>query len=933
MKNRVNKSDNHDDEKKKRKRRRRRKGQNPTESPKKRPQKKEKTKKSKLGNLRSIFRKAVLASIIAHAPIIGGAFQEHENQYNGPIGFIDYGAGRGSGKGGESPSYESIVEEAKEEVIEQRHLTPEEANDSLKDISPEAHVGFKQAQEAIKERQAAREKNIDPERVKAHKAEIRRKLENGEKILFSEFAFEVEEIAMGVPHDVIEEGKATFMQEMAELEAKKPPKPTRAFLNEVVQYTESGELQEAYDVTRTSIADYLTRKGKGSRGNCQARGKYGVMALEHLYPEYWDDNVAMQQNGKHVRGLFTIEDETYMLEPGVRLVTEANKRGTIIFHPRKIMEIYAEMDVDPVAVEGELTKEEKNKKAKGLPIVTDNTAFPYPEADGQLIGSNDDMSHLYEKKRLIPQETRNRFKPPIPPQQEARIQGQGGQGGAGGASPKPEEKKQMESPEMTFHVVKDEQGNTTEVLPWEPDVYSDQELVDRVRANKFFASDYYKHNPAGGLANHIGPMLNPSAKSLKAVNEMQVDELIFGDVSNYGQAALKEIFKTPARRVEFQLDHPHIPMTLRAALQSQEYADFSKDLKLSINRDLFKKPHFEKEDQGLSKEEMEMIIPGTGGLELYYHQRKNYSPEEIKMIARSGRPYVILNGSQCYFGYEEALKHMEGSETTLVISDERYIELLLQDSSILLKKNISTMAEYFPAINSLYNQRRVSEYTMLNAYLLNERGFENLSDEQKTKAKSRLEGILYLLEQKMRRQDPTNAESSIQSMRSKAEMKAQNNDEKAFPFPEACMGICTIPETDQEAAELGVERTKTIQVAGKNMEIGWRARRHVEVKFEGETYYLDYRQGYKEINHIKVMPDNSTVGVIIKIHFINRNDIVVREDNRSGQSEQIIKEPNAETQSSQGTSGPIPFGPNVLRPNNSGTTITIRPEDSKDDTQ
>lgn len=743
------------------------------ERPKRREKKEKRTKfDEKIENLQKFFRRAIFLSIVAHAPIWGGALIGQKPIQWGKIGIVNYGEGNLPG----------WVKDTEKTIEKEWDVTPEEAKEIVEHVDPEALEGFKKAQKAIEMRKAERAKNIDPERVKRHKEEIRRKLEAGEKILYRDFVFEVEEIAEGVDPQVVENGRKIFLEEMKTLEAMKPPKPTREFLREMVSLSESKEKGDAYEPTRTSVAEYCDRKGKGLRGNCQARGKYMAMALEYLYPDRWED-VQQQKTGNHIRTLFTIDKKTYQMEPGVPELTQQDRKGTILFHPDRSIEMYAGKKVDPVPVEGGPVKEKKKKD--GLPVITDNTAFPTPQADGKLRDQDQDMSFLYQKK-FTPPEVRNLRLEPIPVQPQ-----------------KPPEPGVLDLAEP--FIVKDKKGNITEVLPWKPKDYTDQEITDRV-SGKYFFGNARQYGKKGAE----GPILNPSVKTIQKINRLAVDEIHYEDNGIMSQDALEEIFKTPVKRIKFHLKHPTLTMALGHALKhSRSAGEYKGELMLEINRDPKNRLGVTGDEQGLPPDQFKILMSGDGGLSLRYNLRKNFDEEETKMIARSSRPYVLLQGSQCTLN-SEVLKHMKDAKiTTLVLHGNAYFPLVIESPDLLLNEKIAPVIEFFDE-NDEHHQ--FSQEGIKNAYLLRE--ILNALGKKSGRLDAMIEKLEKVMKEKFRWDD-----DALEKLKAAAVEHFEDKGIESGPM--GSMGACQIPETNEEAKRMGVQSKQLVSPQGVQYTEHW----------------------------------------------------------------------------------------------------------------
>lgn len=785
-----------------------------SEQKEKRKKKEERTLSDKKSEkLQRFFRKAILLSLIGHAPLIIGGLTEKEKTHWSQVGLINFNDGHANWAG-----------KVKKELEKTKDITPEEAEKIIDNTDPEAVEGFEKARRAIEMRKAEREKRIDENKVREHKEKIRKKLEEGEKVSYEQFIFESEEIAMGIDPQVVENARKIFAQEMEQLEALKPQKPTREFLREVVSLSESKEKSGAYEPTRTSLSEYLDRKGKGLRGNCVARGKYMAMALEHLYPNHWKD-VLQQKTGNHIRTLLKVDGATYMMEPGVRELTDEERKGTIFFHPDKTIEMYAGFKIDPIAVEGGPVKSEDKKE--GLPVITDENkdAFPTPEAAGKLRDQDEDMSFLY-KPKYTPPEVRDLNLPPIQEIEKKKD-----------VPYNPDDlKKKKELDLAQFVVVEDESGEMKEVIPWEPEDYPDIELMGRVVGKTFYGDRIQRRNN----------MLNPSVKTIQKINSFAVETARYGSGEHFSQDAFEEIFKSPIKRTVFAFNHPYIPMSPMAAFtNSKSFKEYAGELELNINRDTERTPGKQFEKQGFEPEQFQALMDGKGGLALNYSQRKPFEEKEMKMIAGSSRPYILLKGYQCGIN-SEFLEHMQQAEkTTLLLHGNLYFPLVYQNPKLLLNKKVQPIGEYFD--EKRYDILSDIETSLKNAYAARERiGKTQFKDEIGQEGINRLDQIIAKMEQLSGQN-----EDQLNKLKEEAITFVAAAGEADEPMGSLGAAICNIPETKEEAQKMGIQ--ESIQITSPEGVT-------YSKKFNGEVVIPNgvRRQGEKTII---ALPDGHSVEI------------------------------------------------------------------------
>ncbi len=792
---------------------------------------------------KKIFRRALMLSVIAHTPVICGSFTDQNNKWE-QQSFFDSGLDMWDWQ-----------KDVKETIKKELNLDEEEAEEVISKIDPQTLEGIEKAKRAIEMRKSDRAKNIDPEKVKNHKDEIRRKLEAGEQILFRDFIFESEEITMGIEPEIVKNAKNIFLEEMEELEKEKPNVPTREFLRRIVSYSEESDAKKggAYETTQASLSVYLDRKGKGLRGNCEARGKYMVMALEYLYPERWED-VYMQRTADHIRALFKIGETTYMMEPGIRVLTENDRAGTIIYKPQTIIELYAGLESDPIKVEGEVN--EKDTKSN-LPTMSDTNseAFPTPKADGKLKMTSRDHSNLYNPN-LTPPEVRDME---LPKTINGKKREEKKKPDSEDKKPdkKDEESSQTEFMDISqWQIVTDEKGEMTEVLPIKPRDYSDLEISEMVQGNRFYANIRY-------LETGKRTIFNPTPATIKKINLLALDTVVYGDVTLYGQQALNEAFQTDAGEIIFDLKHPHMPMSLEHAFRSLKSAkEYTGEIQINIDRDLKGRSSVDGDEQGLSPDQFKLLMDGKGGLMLNYKQRKNYDDQEVKAVAKANRPYVMMTGNICE-GNAEALRHMNASKgTLLVLEGNRFIRAAFNHTKILENRFVVPTEEFF-------SERGKTVYPDLaalkNAYMLD---YKTQITGISPLAKERLQNYIDLLEKIFteNRHERLGTNADEETKKALAGLREQSlklfREDMENVSPIGSIGACLIPESLSEAQAMGVKT-----VTGTN-------------KF-GITYTQHWSGEISVKDGIELRPSRDNYQVlllneIIYVGWMNHEDVFVK---------------------------------------------------------
>jgi len=793
------------------------------------------------------FRWALAVSFLAHSPLMVGSALNNEENKKWVTGFFDFGGtvplgGGAGGKSGESKEKPELLDETppqwEEEVREslKKELGEKDAEKVIGEIDPEALEGFKKAQDAIKERQAERAGRVDKQKLEEYKKNLLERLENGEKILYRDFVFELELLGLGIDPAVIEEAKKIFMEEMAQLEKMKPSVPTREFLQKVVNLSESDEKNNAYEPTRTSLAEYLVRKKQGKRGNCKARGKYQAMAVEYLYPERRKD-ILLQKFGDHIRALFEVDENIYVMEPGVQILTKDDLKGTITFTLDEHMLSSAGKKivkhVDEVAEE---------KPRPDLPTINDDTAFVEPKADGKLKDFSKNHQFLYKDKFTPPETEKKKLEPSSKEkkkrneqitqefrqkeyyreydEQVAKYKRNLERAQKAGQIPPfpPNPEGVLEAAEWVV-VLNDgamqekdkswDMKDLDEILPWQPKDYDNMELSDRISGTYYNAGKSFY-----GKGTEMPGLINPSVATIKKINGFAVENVKYEEGNIFSKKVWDEIFNTPAKKIDITLNSAYLSLPFDAYLGSPKYDSVRKytgELELYVGA--YVDPHggkpsvhaqaqmhvpdyVEQNYKGyvqFSPEQFKLLMNGDGGLTINYSMEKNFSDDEIRMIANSSRPYVMLKGPVCNFR-AQALKEMQNSKkTVLVLSEQLYFEVMHLQPDLLLEPHIKMNFDYFQA-----DRRNMypSDHALFNAYYLRETLSANMaSNPAVANMVNKLNELILTMETEfMRIYIGDMKEKGEQGLNGLKGMAKGHFNRLGDTGPIGCMGMCLPPE-------------------------------------------------------------------------------------------------------------------------------------------
>jgi hypothetical protein len=222
---------------------------------------------------------------------------------------------------------------------------------------------YDQNAEIVDAKTTDRTPRIDPEKVEAHKQQLRRQLAEGEKIRFGNFYENQERYGMGIDPQVIEKGKEYFRKQIEELKKLKNRITDKELLEKMATLiVDNIKDYSSVDDTESSVFEYLASQMDGEQQNnaklkvnCKTREKKIEMALEELFPGQ-EKNIFIQYfdngEGHRIAGFHLNEHESYVFEnSGLVLLTEENKAGTLIRKAQDIVQRYAGLTSSAIQIE------------------------------------------------------------------------------------------------------------------------------------------------------------------------------------------------------------------------------------------------------------------------------------------------------------------------------------------------------------------------------------------------------------------------------------------------------------------------------------------------------------------------------------------------------------------------------------------------------
>jgi hypothetical protein len=625
--------------------------------------------------MRRAFRIALMASFLGHAPAAVGSFVQGSRHTKALAGV----------QNPVSISMPGFFNRSKNGLIEFADV------DNQYEKQKAELINF---QKALEIRENQRAKNRNPEKIEEFKRDIKRRLESHEYVSYVDFIFSAEETVEGIDHAVVENAKRIFFGEMEELKKQRPSIPDLEFLDKVVNFTEINDSQP-YEPTQTHVSVYLNRKGKNLRGNCQARAKYVAMALEYLYPEYRDgirlrDSKETENEG-HMSVVFTVNGKAYLVDKNPHDLTDDDISGTALYSLRRFIEDFAGIKNKPVKIE-KVNGHKKKAEAEGNgnidyngissfdPPQTDNKHFPNPTVSGEFEVKHKKKKHNYYSGEYRPPEIR---------ELEAEEKKKGSMKPAGKESddqrPGHVSNEAVSFEVSDFQTVFDSDGRVVEVLPWKPIEYSYdhiQSITQHIQDNMLPISMVE--------INAVDHLRTPSMGTIHRINDMVHDSAIFNEVEHYSQEALEEIMSTKGKRVVFDLAAPHLPTSLRLAFaRKKNFFNYAGTTVIIV--------HSNDGENYLPLEELALLMPGKGILEIHSRTPKSLNYEELVRIFGSERPAIDISGMQCPQNTEaivEAGKKVGKPKTFLIVSSSIFIEMAFRAPVLLDSLYVGAVIEF-----------------------------------------------------------------------------------------------------------------------------------------------------------------------------------------------------------------------------------------------
>jgi hypothetical protein len=252
---------------------------------------------------------------------------------------------------------------------------------------------------AIEETMKERASRIDPVKTEALKTETRQKLLEGQKVRFNDFFRRYEQFAMGIDPEIIRKGEEFFRSQISELTSQKGKIPEQELLRKLAGLIDDREVDySGINDNETSVFTYLASQADAAQGaettlngNCNARHKKILMALEAIFPEQFE-NVSAQALAGHLRVVFASKNGRFAIESGELVqLTDENLAGTILVKPQSLLRNFAGLAVPDARVEpGDYSHREIPPKR----VVEDGLSYRLPE-NVKLRTDTDDPSAFY----------------------------------------------------------------------------------------------------------------------------------------------------------------------------------------------------------------------------------------------------------------------------------------------------------------------------------------------------------------------------------------------------------------------------------------------------------------------------------------------------------------------------------------------------------
>jgi hypothetical protein len=615
------------------------------------------------GSITSLLR-GYFSSCILHAALIAGVYAYHLSEIPegepDPMQIV-------AGDIRENVSKVLAVQKLEEKTAREfKERTGQNLEEVIGKLNPAKRRVFDEYMDAVKKRVTKRAKNVNPEKVRAFKTGLLRKLERGEEVPYDEFIFNSELIEGGVDAGTIAAARKVFIEEMNVLKKERPPKPTIEFLNRIIKFTEQYDA-DAYEPTQSNVSVYLARKGKNKRGNCEARQKYRTMALLHLYPEL-KDKIKIQRlrsslNMEHLRALMEIDGEPYMLEDSARLLTDRERCGSIIYSPRRVIENYTGFNTQPIDLEcPEKVEVEETGPVANIPAPPTDSTLEQPESAQPLPPLKWDKTD-YLDEFMLPPETENEDPAPAA-------------------------------------------GNRTELLL--------QEDLPTEYLRRLLDTD--------GLIYLEEDIKSPTVATIRRANALvRTDNLLGvayrGDISTYTPEALAEALNNNAPWTDIILPYPVLPPALKHVLQNEDKYGGDKGWFFITVKAPLKLEEGKQTISGFSEEDLEAMNHGKKCLTIRYRKDHNISVGELRIISRLNRPYIELFGV-CLPDIIFDRSFLHSMKPTLALTTQDYLSLAAQDPDLLQESKLQSISFVETFKHSRTVNRDMFYHDMLVIYLM-----------------------------------------------------------------------------------------------------------------------------------------------------------------------------------------------------------------------
>lgn len=472
----------------------------------------------------------------------------------------------------------------------------------------------------VQARNISRYKYRDPKGEIDFRRKLASDLEQGKDVNYEKAYFTSERLGQGMTLDELQEALDAVDAMIEKLSNNKPEIPTQEFLRSMVAYCGGSK---AYHKTKSSVLGFLASGGADDKGNCEARAKLMVIAMERLYPDRLKDTNFQYYEG-HVRTLIKIQETklTYALEGEVPLVMPEDVLDTAIESPRAMLERYAKGRSQTLDVPTSGSK----LKDTGEGGITD-TIFTPPKTD----------------KPLRAYATDNPF---------AAAEGR--------AAPAP-----MDLHPLEVDLIKD----------WTP---------EEARAKRQ-AAENNPGGPVAEAPNTISAegLISPSAETIRELNDWHgkkpMDQIWYGNVNAFSLEAMREALLSPAENMTIAVSR-NVPEVLLEAAKPQ-YVN-GKQRPARTRQLTLGFATFDQEEPS-TDQIVEFVVASAGipeiGIVAYSDE---FSAEQARAIAASDHKTLHVGCDHCS---EDTMRALVGGKPTIMTG--RYYQLLQKYPWLILEKN------------------------------------------------------------------------------------------------------------------------------------------------------------------------------------------------------------------------------------------------------